>query len=490
MTATADSYSMSKYLKSILNAFHDLLFVFGEDGVIEDYLTPNQTDELILPREVFLGKHHTEVLPPHVSEKIETAFEKVDGGEEQYKFDYNLEVKGEEQWYAAVFSKIDQEDESRYLGAVRNITERKNQELLLRRVLNTAPGGIVLLKTVRDDETVVDFEITHVNKMVEKIADAIEEQLRGQKLSGIFPDEDLEKILKRFKTVIQSGEPADFEYEYENRSGKTTWYLSRAAKFADGLVISFLDITEQKKVEEKLVETNEELKELNRQKDKLFSVIAHDLKNAVSGSISVFDMIFRDYESISKEELLEFLKMLNRNAINATELLEDLLLWSRNQFGEVTTDPERFNLVEIVDSAFDNVSSGAENKQIELRNRVSEDIIVNADNNMVKTTLRNLLANAIKFSHSGGMVNVGAEEKEGKVEISVEDEGVGIEEEAQEKIMNKRSNYTTRGTDGEKGSGLGLDLCIDFIEKHGGEIWVESEPGKGSTFSFTLPADD
>jgi signal transduction histidine kinase len=106
---------------------------------------------------------------------------------------------------------------------------------------------------------------------------------------------------------------------------------------------------------------------------------------------------------------------------------------------------------------------------------------------MVKTILRNLISNGIKFSYPGGQILVDAVTRENNVEISVRDQGVGIEEEAMEKILNKKSTFTTRGTDGEKGSGLGLDLCIDFVEKHGGDIWVESSPGEGSTFKFTIP---
>jgi signal transduction histidine kinase len=181
------------------------------------------------------------------------------------------------------------------------------------------------------------------------------------------------------------------------------------------------------------------------------------------------------------------LTQLEKGSRNAHELLEDLLLWSRNQFQNVSAAPESFKLNEIVFRVFDNVRDRSEKKEIDLISKVPNDITLYADINMVKTVLRNLIYNGIKFSHPGGQILVEAVRNENNVEISVHDQGVGIEEDAIEKILDKKSNFTTRGTNGEKGSGLGLDLCIDFVEKHGGDIRVNSTPGEGSTFTFTIP---
>lgn len=481
---------MTDYLKSILNAFHDLLFVFTADGTIEDYIATNHEDELILSKEVFIGKSHGEVLPPHISKKLDKAFHKLDQGQEQYKFDYDLEINGKTQWYNAVVSKFKNEATPRYLGAVRNITERKNQELLLRSILNTSPGGIIVFDAVRDSEDVIiDFKITQVNKAVEKLTGASEEELVGHRMATLMDDSVKEKILNQFKMVVQKGAPQELHYQYKNEQDEVFWYHSKAAKYRDGVVSTFMDITEQKKTEEKLAEKNKKLKELNRQKDKLFSVISHDLRNAVGGARAVYGMIFEDYEDLSQEEVFEYLELLKKRTDNTHELLEDLLAWSKNQFQEVTADFEKLPLADLTDSIFNNVRSNAEDKGIILENKVPDTICVYADANMVKTILRNLIANGIKFSQQADKIVVQAEKKGDKVEISVIDEGVGIEKDALEKILNRKSTYTTPGTDGEKGSGLGLDLCIDFVEMHGGEIWIESEPGKGSIFTFTLPED-
>lgn len=478
---------MSNYLKSILKAFYDLLFVFTKDGIIADYLTSNHEDELLESRETFLGKHHREVLPPDVSTQIEKAINKIAQGESHYIFDYSLEIKGNKQWYTAVLSEIEFKEETRYLGAVRNITERKNQELLLREVLNTAPGAIVVLDPIKDsDGSIIDFNITHVNKAIVEQTGATEEELTGQKLSIFIPGNTKEELWNHFKTVLSTGRSVEFQYQYDDNN-IDIWYHSKVVKYNNGLVSTFMDITEQKKNEELLVKTNEELKELNRQKDKLFSVISHDLRNAISGTYGLYDLIFEDYESLTKEEIYTYLKLLKNSSKSSNELLEDLLLWSKNQFQEVSVSPEKLNLSEILSSVFKSKKSNAIEKRIELNNRVPDDIFVNADVNMVKTILRNLVSNGIKFSHEGGNMDVSAIRKNGIVEISVTDEGIGMEKDVLEKILNKKSNYTTPGTKGEKGSGLGLDLVIDFVEKHDGKIWADSTPGKGSTFTFTLP---
>ncbi len=358
---------MSDYMSSILNAFHDMLFVFTAEGVIDDYLTTNHRDELIQPKEVFLGKNYREVLPPHVCEKLDRAFEELDKGEEQFKFDYSVETDAGRQWYVAVLSRLGEHNGSRYLGAVRNITKRKEAEQELR-------------------------------------------------------------------------------------------------------------------------ETNEKLKELNRQKDKLFSVISHDLKNASAGITGTLDMILEDYENISRKELLDLLKMLDKRARSTSDLLNDLLLWSKNQFKEVSSEPEKLRLAEVVSSIVELARPHADEKGIKLTSRIPDGLHVYADPNMLKTILRNLLANGIKFSHPSGKIRVEAEKENGMVKISVADEGVGMDKETLNKVMDKQTTFTSRGTGGEKGSGLGLDLCIDFVEKHGGEIRAESEKGKGTTFIFTLPA--
>lgn len=478
---------MSDYLKSILNAFHDLLFVFTADGTIEDYITTNHEDELIQPKEVFIGKNHKLVLPPHVSKKLDQAFLKLDQGQEQYTFDYKIEIKGKPQWYNAVLSKIENGDTPRYLGVVRNISARKNYEFFIRRILNNSPGGIMVLDSVRDQEgAIIDFKISQVNKSAAILIGASEEVLVGQWITKVVDDNVKEKMLSQFKIVVESGTPVEFQYQHRSRQGKEIWYYSRGVKYGDGIVGTFMDITKQKKTEEKLAEKNEELQDLNRQKNKLISVISHDLRNTVAGAKGVYDIIFEDFEELTKDEILEYLHLLNQNAFNTHELLDDLLVWSKNQSQKVTTNLEKLHLASLTDKTFENVRSLVESKEIELLNQIPDTIHVHADANMIETVLRNLINNGIKFTNPGGEIRINAERSNLKIKVSVTDNGIGMDKETQKKVMNRKSTFTSQGTSGEKGSGVGLDLCIDFVEAHGGEIWVESKPGQGSTFYFTL----
>lgn len=479
---------MTEYLKSILTAFHDLLFVFTKEGVIKDCISTNQKDDLLLPREDFLGKKYSEVLPPHLQKKIDQAFYKIDRGAKKHEFDYSVEVKGEKQWYSAIISIIENGEAPQYLGSVRNITDRKNQELLIHGILNSAPGGVMVLDTVRESEdTIVDFIITHINRSVEDLTGATSKELIGKRLSSLTTDEEKKVLVEKFASAVEKDVPVEFHYRYKGRQGEMLWYHSKVVKYRDGVITSFMDITEQKKTERKLAAKNKELEDLNRHKDKLFSVISHDLTNSCAGAQGVYNILFEDYESFSKEEIFEFLKLVKQRTDSTQELLEDLLAWANNQFHEVTANLEKLKLTDIVRLVFNSVRSNAENKGIALVSQVPDMVYVHADKNMAKTILRNLVMNSIKFSDTGGEVTVQAKETGDHVYISVVDEGVGMEEEVLEKVLNKKSTYTTPGTNGEKGSGLGLDLCIDFVEMHGGSIGAESEPGKGSTFTLTLP---
>ncbi|MDZ7773501.1 MAG: ATP-binding protein [Balneolaceae bacterium] len=480
---------MDTSLQSILDAFHDLLFLFSEEGVIKEYLSPGRQDRPVLSVNDFLGKHYRDVMPPHVSKKLDQAIEHLDRKETDFKFDYSIELDGEKSWFVAVVSKVDLGDKTAYLAAVRDITERKNKELLLQGVLNTAPSGIFVYRAIRNaDDEIVDFEISQVNRSVEQLTGVSPEELVGLRVTTMIPNNSQAEILEQFKIVVNTGEMVDFEYHDKEGLGKPSWYKCKSAKFRDGVVSSFQDITELKEYQEKLVRKNQELKNLNRQKDKLHSVIAHDLTNAVSGSEAAWDFIFEEYDTLSEEELLEFLHALRENNRNANRLLKDLLMWSRNQFQEVEANSEIIPLAEVADQAFQGVKSKADDKEIALKNRVPGQTTVKADPNMLKTILRNLVGNGIKFTPEGGEVTVEAVQKDQEVKITVSDTGVGMDRETLEKALDKTNNFTSHGTSGEKGSGLGLDLCHDFLEKQGSKLMAESEPGKGTSFYFTLPA--
>jgi signal transduction histidine kinase/ligand-binding sensor domain-containing protein len=238
-----------------------------------------------------------------------------------------------------------------------------------------------------------------------------------------------------------------------------------------------------------LEEQKKELNLLNASKDKMFSIIAHDLRSPLGNFRTMVDMILTAPEDFDDDEQKEMLQLLSQNAQSTYELLENLLNWSTSQRGVITYEPQHLMVNPVIMDIVGFMSPVAANKEIELIANAEENLQVYADNNMLRAILRNLIGNAIKFTRRGGKIEIYAERKSNKVEFAVSDNGVGIKPEIKEKLFNQMEHTIRLGTNEEKGSGLGLLLCKDFVEKHKGNIWIESELGQGSTFFFTLPVD-
>jgi len=246
----------------------------------------------------------------------------------------------------------------------------------------------------------------------------------------------------------------------------------------------------QEKVEnlnKKLKESERNLININKTKDKFFSIISHDLRNPLAGIISFSRILKRDFDMLSKEELLELASDLDTSVFRINNLLDNLLLWSRTQTGKISFKPEKLLLKEVITENFELFSPNARQKQIELVDKTESHLMVYGDTNMTDTILRNLISNALKYSHPGGKVIVSAKEKNGFIEVSVADTGIGISEQDQNKLFRSDILHSTYGTKDEKGSGLGLLLCREFVQRQGGNLSIKSEINKGSVFSFTLP---
>ena len=238
----------------------------------------------------------------------------------------------------------------------------------------------------------------------------------------------------------------------------------------------------------KMAETEVNLRELNATKDKLFSIIAHDLKNPFNALLGFSDILERNYNFLSDEERIEYIGVINDSTQSLYKLLDNLLQWTRTQTGTITYIPENFKLLPLVKQEITNVNLNSEKKKISITVNIDENISVFADKNTTATIIRNLLSNAIKFTDLGGHIEIAARYKDQMVETSVSDSGIGINDNDLDRIFMLDGSFTTKGTSNESGTGLGLLLCKEFVEKNNGKIWVESEKGKGSTFFFTLPA--
>jgi PAS domain S-box-containing protein len=248
------------------------------------------------------------------------------------------------------------------------------------------------------------------------------------------------------------------------------------------------------KLNDELMDSQDKLKDTLAAKDKFFSIIAHDLKNPFTGFLILSEMLARNYENLSVIDMKKMAQSINDAANSMFRLLDDLLMWARSQMGSIPFQPEELDIREIVLNTQFSLKSTAENKQIKLISLIDKSYFVNCDRNMITSVLRNLVSNSIKFTNENGNIEIGIIENqpseglkpsEGYI-IYVKDTGIGISESNLSKLFRLDEHYTTSGTNKEKGTGLGLILCKEFVEKHGGKIWIESEVGKGSTFYFSL----
>lgn len=269
-----------------------------------------------------------------------------------------------------------------------------------------------------------------------------------------------------------------------------TWYNSVLTD-ADGVMISVLslveDITDRKKAERDLIENEKRLKELNATKDKLFSIIAHDLKSPFTSIIGFSELLLEKINKNDHKGIEEFAKVIHSSSWKAMGLLTNLIEWSRVQTGRMEFNPEEINLPRVINEAVNLLKETAIRKEITISVESPPELKAFAYIPMLSTVLRNLLSNSIKFTNTGGKIIVSAKSTGNEVLVTVNDNGVGIKNEILQRLFRVENSSSTPGTDGEEGTGLGLLICYEFIMKHGGRIWVESTPGISTTFSFTLP---
>ena len=245
-----------------------------------------------------------------------------------------------------------------------------------------------------------------------------------------------------------------------------------------------LQIEEQNQL---IISKNQELNELNKTKDKFFSIIGHDLGNQFNIILGFLEVLVSDFKKLDSGKVETHLNNIFNSSKQAFILLENLLTWARMQTNLIQYNPETFAVSKKIDESIELLSGALSKKNIKIEVLKEKEITVYADVNMFSTVVRNLVANAIKFTHEKGSISIHIKKKEDWCEISVKDDGVGISNEDIQKIFKIDSKHKTIGTKGEKGTGLGLILCKDFVEKNGGKIVVKSVVGKGSVFSFTLP---
>ncbi len=429
-----------------------------------------------------------------VGKEIRKAFETSDpaySSQMEYRVIYATGEKG----YFAANIRIEKDADNRTIkarGVNQDITELKQTEEALRKnelqfrmVWENATDGMRIT-----DETGV---VLKANDAYCKLMEKARGEIEGKMMSVVYElaaqSEVLRKHCERFRNrsipqnlnrdiLLWNGEKISLELSntFLDIPGQQTLALS-----------IIRDVTEHARFEQEIQNRNDQLIKLNAEKDKFFSIIAHDLKSPFNGFLNLTELMADSTEEYSLAEFSENSQLLNESARNLYKLLENLLDWAQIQKGSINFTPKDSDLSMMVSQGIETIYQRALQKRIEVINEIDTTQNVYADEKMISTVLRNLLSNAVKFTRMDGRTIIKSElSDDGQIKVSVEDNGVGIPEKDIKRLFKIEEKVSSKGTDGESSTGLGLLLCKEFIEMNGGKIWAESEEGKGSKFYFTL----
>jgi len=355
----------------------------------------------------------------------------------------------------------------------------------------------VLIENQGEGIGIVDLQesFIFVNPAAEEIFGVMKGGLKGRNLNEFLSPEHQETVMRESHERATRGK-SSYDLEITRPSGEKRHLIVTANPWFSeekkhiGTFGIFRDVSDRWLAEQMLLKQTAELQELVATRDKFFSIIAHDLKSPFNSILGLSEVLLNNFRDLDNEAVETGLRSILGSSKQAYNLLENLLLWSQSQRGKMSYVPENLYLAEKVMEVVRLIKGPAEQKDIRLIVSGPGHLRVSADKNMLQTVLRNLLSNAIKYTYRGGQITISAVHDHKMVRISVADNGMGIPDNSLKEIFRIESKTSTPGTEKERGSGLGLVLCHEFVSRHGGRIWVESQPGKGSTFSFTVPQDN
>jgi len=342
-------------------------------------------------------------------------------------------------------------------------------------------------------ETDIEGKLTYVNSHgLNLLGFTYEDFLKGVNVKDIISSDEHSRIEENRARVLGNQFINRFEYTCISNDGiKIPLSINAVPIIVDGKAVGIrgvaIDMSENKKAEASLIKYADDLEALNASKDKFFSIVAHDLKNPFQGLLGFSDFLHNDYDSLTEDEKKEYIGYIRSISRNAYNLLDNLLQWSRLQTGRFEVVQVRLNLFAELNSVIELLISNALRKRISLLNYVDKKIFIKTDSNMLNSVLQNLISNAIKFTNKNGEVRIESDISDGFVTVKIIDNGVGMSEEEMGKLFKIDQHLSSVGTMNETGTGLGLLLCKEMIELNGGKILVESDAGKGSEFSFSLP---
>jgi PAS domain S-box-containing protein len=380
------------------------------------------------------------------------------------------------------------------IGTVHDITERKKSEESLksineRFVLATTAASI----SVWEHDFITDM--IQIDDNFNKIYGNTQSnyQIEFNQFNKFIHPDDVDIIKINIEEAIKSDKNMNYEFRIIRPDGniRNISAYGKIVKDKTNKPIKFIgvnmDISDFKNAELAIKKNERKLLQLNVDKDRFISILSHDLKSSFNNLLGLSEVLTEDIRKLRPEEIEDIAKNIYKSAKITNNLLEDILIWARTQQGKIPFKPQNLSFANICKNILEILNPNAIAKNITINYFGINEINIYADIDMLKTVLRNLVSNAIKFTNKNGAISISTEENSGNVTISVSDNGIGIPPDNLTKLFDIAQVLTTKGTAGEIGTGLGLLLCKEFVEKHGGKIWIESEVGKGSDFKFTLP---
>jgi PAS domain S-box-containing protein len=421
----------------------------------------------------------------------------IQSSEKEFRYEHRIHKKdGSVGWVIdrGILLQPDDEKPLRLIGTTTDITEKKNSELELikseerfRSIFENSGAGMAILEP--------DGRLAKTNRAFREIIGYEENELEKMNFRDVTHPGDLE-LSVQLKTELLSNETDEsrfIEKRYLNKNGEIIWALTNVSLLRDferkplHFIAQVQNITERKKAEEQLIKYADELKTLNASKDKFFSIISHDLRSPFNSLLGITEYISQSYDDLTPKEIRDSISNIYSSSHKLYNLILNLLEWSRLQSGRFETDKTEIELSVLIEEMTNLYKESAITKNIKITTEIPEKINVSADKYMIETIIRNLISNAIKFTHRRGAIKIEGETKGDFAQVAFIDNGVGISKDNLKDLFKIDEQYRRDGTASEKGTGLGLILCKEFIEKNNGAISVESEVGIGSRFLITIP---
>ena len=374
-------------------------------------------------------------------------------------------------------------------GLIIMLNQRLNVEINeakedLQLIFNTSPDAVLITR-------LNDGVIKDVNSGLLNLTGYSKEEVIGKSTLEINLFKDSRNRQEIVDLLNEKGSIDNFEINLLHKNGSSAFGLLSAKIIEIHSIPHILsatrDINERKLAEQQIKDKNEELQKLNAEKDKFFSIIAHDLRSPFNGFLGLTQLMAEELPTMTIDQLQKIAVSMRNSASKLFNLLENLLEWSRIQQGLIPFVPVNLELSQLIMDSTEIMLENANKKEINLSIDIPDNCNVFADKNMLQTIVRNLVSNAVKFTAKGGKINITVKSlSPDTIEVSINDTGIGMNKEFLENIFRIDTDTTRKGTEGESSTGLGLLLCKEFVEKNGGKLWAESEEGKGSIFYFTL----